>query len=175
MRVDDSSTDKVVSLDLVPAFVDTSCAALPELLESSPAVNGGDPAGAPDPDGSIPDQGALPVTLDDTDGDGSFDVDDCAPDDPTVGDTVAEVYGDRIDNDCDPTTLDDDEDGDGLLRGLDCDDADPTPCPLVSAYFGGRAAWGCVTGPPFTAAAPRLHWSAPLALLIWRRRRRQGC
>ena len=175
VRVDDSSTDKVVSLDLVPAFVDTSCAALPELLETSPAVNGGDPDGARDPDGSIADQGALPVTLNDTDGDGSFDVDDCAPDDPTVGDTVAEVYGDRIDNDCDPTTLDDDEDGDGLLRGLDCDDADPTPCPLVSAYFGGRAAWGCVTAPPFTAAAPRLHWSAPLALLIWRRRRRQGC
>jgi hypothetical protein len=181
VRVDERSTDKVETLGLVSAFVDTSCAALPELLESSPAVNGGDPAGAPDPDGSIPDQGALPLTLDDTDGDGSYDVDDCAPDDPTVGDSLEEIYGDGIDNDCDPTTIDDDQDSDGLSRGLDCDDADPTPCPLVSEYFGGRAAWGCATTPssaPTPASAPTapgLRWFAPLALMIWRRRRRQGC
>ena len=170
VRLDETSTDEAAPMGFVAAFVEGSCAALPELLETSPAVNGGDPAGARDPDGSIADQGALPVTLDDTDSDGSYDIDDCAPDDPTIGDTLDEVYGDGIDNDCDAGTIDDDQDKDGLLRGLDCDDADPAPCPLVSEYFGGRAACGCA----FTAPAPQLHWLAPLALVIWRRRRRQG-
>ena len=171
VRIDDTSTDEVSTLGLVAGFVDTSCAALPELLETSPAVNGGDPEGAPDPDGSIPDQGALPITLVDSDGDGSFDVDDCAPEDPAIGDTVEEIYGDGIDNDCDPTTIDDDEDGDGLVRGVDCDDADATPCPLVSEFFGGRAACGCAAAS--AADAPRLLWLVPFLGMIWRRRRRQ--
>lgn len=169
VRVDDSSTDEVAELGLVPAFNESSCFASPELLEESPAVNGGDPAGERDPDGSIADQGALPVTLTDTDQDGSFDVDDCAPTDPTIGDTLPEIYGDGIDNDCDPETQDDDQDGDGLLRGVDCDDADPSPCPPVSRYSGGCAGWGCAATP----GAPALLWLAPLALLIGRRRRRQ--
>jgi MYXO-CTERM domain-containing protein len=173
VRIDDTSTDDVAPLDLVPAFKETSCAALPELLESSPAVNGGDPTGTPDPDGSIPDQGALPITLDDTDGDGSFDVDDCAPDDPTIGDTLDEVYGDGLDNDCDPSTIDDDEDGDGLSRDVDCDDADPTLCPPVTQFFGGRAACGCAAATA-TPGAPWPLWLAPLAGIILRRRRRQA-
>lgn len=175
VRVHESSTDKVKSLDLVPAFTEISCATLPELLESSPAVNGGDPEGARDPDGSIADQGALPTTLEDSDDDGSFDVDDCAPDDPTLGDTLDEIYGDGLDNDCDPGTLDDDQDGDGLLRGTDCDDTDPTPCPLVNEYSGGRAACDCASAPGAMPAAPRRLWLAPLLLALWRRRRRQGC
>ncbi|MCK6524236.1 hypothetical protein L6R49_22755 [Myxococcota bacterium] len=170
VRIDETSTDEVEALGLVTTFSEGSCAAPPELLEGSPAVNGGDPAGERDPDGSIADQGALPTTLSDSDGDGSYDVDDCAPLDPTIGDTVAELYGDGLDNDCDPSTRDDDEDGDGLLRDVDCDDTDPSPCPPTWVYAGGRAGWGCAAVPD---AAPPVGILA-LTLLIRRRRHGRG-
>jgi hypothetical protein len=60
----------------------------------------------------------------DAEGDGVDDIDDCAPDDPTIAPGFDEIAYDGLDNDCDPLTLDDDLDGDGFALADDCDDDD---------------------------------------------------
>ena len=59
---------------------------------------------------------------------------DCDDDDPDVHPGASEVAFDEVDNDCDPTTLDDDPDGDGATTG-DCAPYDATVHP------GAREVW----------------------------------
>jgi len=49
---------------------------------------------------------------------------DCDDDNDIVGPHMDEVEYDGVDNDCDPTTLDDDLDQDGYNEAFDCDDRD---------------------------------------------------
>lgn len=61
----------------------------------------------------------------DLDGDGYAEDDgDCDDTDPTVGPGAGETYYDGVDNDCDPTTVDDDQDADGAVVTDDCNDYD---------------------------------------------------
>ncbi len=64
-------------------------------------------------------------------------VDDCDDADPTVYAAGVERVGDGIDNDCDPTTLDDDADGDGVGASDDCDDEDPSILPGATELCDG--------------------------------------
>ena len=64
--------------------------------------------------------------LDCTDPGESSNADDCDDSDPEISPLAQEIPYDEIDQDCDPTTLDDDLDGDGYgVSDGDCDDADP--------------------------------------------------
>lgn len=64
--------------------------------------------------------------LPDQDGDG-FDIsEDCDDTDPQVNPGQTEVTYNGIDDDCDPSTLDDDLDLDGFVLAVDCDDTDPS-------------------------------------------------
>ena len=95
----------------------------------SALIDAGDP-GYLDPDGGPSDIGAFGgpdpyVIVVDDDGDG-FDVRlDCDDGDPSISPAAAELICDGLDNDCDPSTLDDpDADGDGYLACQgDCDDS----------------------------------------------------
>lgn len=70
------------------------------------------------------------VPLTDLDGDGIEAPVDCDDRDPNVRPGLAEVVGDGLDNDCDPSSLDDDLDGDAFgRRDGDCDDRDPMRFP----------------------------------------------
>ncbi|MBN2801334.1 MAG: right-handed parallel beta-helix repeat-containing protein, partial [Deltaproteobacteria bacterium] len=64
-----------------------------------------------------------------TDGDldGAYPAYDCDDSDAQVSPDDAEVIGDGLDNDCDPSTsdTDPDADGDGFPASADCDDANP--------------------------------------------------
>ena len=56
----------------------------------------------------------------------SSNADDCDDSNPDISPEAQEIPYDEIDQDCDPTTLDDDLDGDGYgVSDGDCDDADP--------------------------------------------------
>ncbi len=75
---------------------------------------------------------------DDRDGDGSCNVDDCAPADGAVYPGAEDPFGDGVDGDCDGTDgVDADGDGypredetyDGLYDDWDCDDLDPAVYP----------------------------------------------
>jgi hypothetical protein len=70
-------------------------------------------------------------TLDvvDADGDGVSPPEDCDDTDAGVSPEAAEVVYDGVDNDCDPTTVDDDLDGDGYPLAADCDDTDAEVIP----------------------------------------------
>lgn len=71
-----------------------------------------------------------PAPWTDLDGDGFEAPVDCDDRSPDVRPGIAEVMGDGLDNDCDPSTPDDDLDGDGFgRRAGDCDDRDPTRFP----------------------------------------------
>jgi Putative metal-binding motif len=61
----------------------------------------------------------------DNDCDGFTAATDCDDEDPNVNPGQTETLYDDIDNDCDPTTLDDDLDGDGYGEEDDCDDENP--------------------------------------------------
>ncbi len=69
--------------------------------------------------------------LQDFDGDGSLDADDCEPADASIHPSADDPYGDGIDQDCDGADLTDvDGDGvDGGPYGTDCDDNDPDRYP----------------------------------------------
>ena len=70
----------------------------------------------------------------DHDGDGLPAAQDCDDEDPALG--GPELPYDGLDNDCDPSTLDDDLDGDGWPLIEDCDDTDPTLGGTEVAYDG---------------------------------------
>lgn len=57
----------------------------------------------------------------DNDGDGWFSLSDCNDAVATINPGMLEIPGDYVDNDCDPSTLDEDEDQDGVLPPLDCE------------------------------------------------------
>ena len=53
-------------------------------------------------------------------------------------DCTTEIPYDGIDNDCDPTTLDDDLDGDGVMLADDCNDGDAAVHPgAVEIWYDG--------------------------------------
>ena len=66
----------------------------------------------------------------DADGDGLDPCEgDCDDGNPDVGPESEEIPFNGIDDDCDPSTLDDDGDGDGWPVSEDCDDTDPMVSP----------------------------------------------
>jgi hypothetical protein len=67
--------------------------------------------------------------MDDFDGDGSPDGEDCDDDDPEVSTLLDEIPYDGLNNDCDGDTPDDDLDGDGYTHWMECDDSDPDVSP----------------------------------------------
>lgn len=61
----------------------------------------------------------------DPDGDGYFGEEDCDETNPNVNRGASEKTYNGLDDDCDPTTLDDDLDQDGYKKAVDCNDFDP--------------------------------------------------
>ena len=61
----------------------------------------------------------------DSDNDGYFAHEDCDDDNSLVNPDMVEIPFNLIDDDCDPTTLDNDEDMDGYPIDEDCDDTNP--------------------------------------------------
>jgi len=73
----------------------------------------------------------------DTDGDGSEDLDDCAPEDATIYPGAEETYYDGIDQDCRGDD-DYDMDGDGYPVDEDCDDDDDDSYPgAIDLWYDG--------------------------------------
>jgi len=110
----------------------------------------------PGPDACTPGRaGGLCPTVD-RDGDGyAPDDGDCDDTDPTIGPGVVEVPYDGLDNDCDPTTLDDDLDEDGYGIATDCNDLDDTTFPGATVdatsgecmYDGDGDGYGSISPP----------------------------
>ncbi len=66
------------------------------------------------------------IVLQDFDGDGSLDADDCQPSDPLIHPGAEDEYGDGIDQNCDGVDGNAvDLDGDGYTNAVDCDDDNP--------------------------------------------------
>jgi predicted outer membrane repeat protein len=72
---------------------------------------------------------------DDQDGDGDPVATDCDDADASRASFYAEIFGNGIDDDCDPLTADDDQDGDGDPAATDCDDTDPTRSTLLAEIY----------------------------------------
>jgi hypothetical protein len=74
---------------------------------------------------------------------------DCDDLDPSVNPGVAEALCDGVDNDCQPSTLDDpDGDADGVGACSDCDDADPSTHPGAVEILCDGADNDCDPGTP---------------------------
>jgi len=106
----------------------------------SPLIDGGDPT-ILDADGSPSDIGAFGgdsanegIDGDDNDGDGVAEPADCNDDDPSIAPGLPEVFCNGVDDDCNPSTVDDaDADADGVsVCSGDCDDANPLVSPLAT-------------------------------------------
>ena len=142
-----------------------SCADLPLLRSTSPAVGAGFKETDSDlaiynellsyngvPYYALDDIGAQPVELVDRDGDGFAEDEDCADLVPEVNPSAEELPGNGLDDDCDPSTSD-------ALPEEEDDE------PLLFEYSGGRS--GCATAPrPLSALALALALA-----LAWRRNR----
>ena len=61
----------------------------------------------------------------DEDGDGFYDFEDCDDTNPAINSAQIEIPFNGLDDDCDPTTLDNDQDLDGFIFDEDCDDTNP--------------------------------------------------
>ena len=59
----------------------------------------------------------------DEDGDGFATLLDCNDNDPGINPGIKEIYYNGIDEDCNPSTVDNDKDGDGYPHPEDCDDS----------------------------------------------------
>jgi len=83
------------------------------------------------------DSGGSGATVTDADGDGYSAADDCDDEDFAINPGAQEKPYDGLDNDCDPSTVDDDLDGDGFDAAQDCDDDDPAINPQASEICNG--------------------------------------
>jgi hypothetical protein len=84
-------------------------------------------------------------TVTDTDGDGSGDVQDCAPEDPAIYPGAADTPGDGVDQNCDGVDGTD-ADGDGFAgdaEPLDCDDSNRFASPAGIESCGNGADDDC--------------------------------
>lgn len=59
----------------------------------------------------------------DADGDGFLELVDCDDDNPQIHPNMTEIYYNGIDDDCNPSTVDNDKDNDGYPHPEDCDDS----------------------------------------------------
>ena len=121
--------NNIISVD--PLFINENL-----LIPSSdsPCLSAGDLNGLLDHDilekprplpiGSNPDLGAYEVDniITDADNDGFNSLEDCDDNNAEVNPDQEEVVYNGLDDDCDPTTLDDDLDQDGFSLEFDCDD-----------------------------------------------------
>lgn len=144
-----ASIEGAASLSAAPVFEahdpagDCSGDLLAPSLDS-PLVDAGDP-GLFDRDGTRADIGAtggpegFELLGGDRDLDGTPDIVDCGPEDPTRHPGATETPYDGVDQDCDGVDLDD-VDGDGVVGseagGPDCDDADPAVRPEAEEDLG---------------------------------------
>ena len=92
--------------------------------------------------------------LDDADGDGFFEPDDCDDNDPSINSLAMEIWYDGVDQNCDEAS-DYDADGDGSLSdsygGTDCDDNDSSISPNALEVWYDGVDQDCDSGSDYDA------------------------
>ncbi len=86
---------------------------------------------------------ASTIIVQDEDGDGYSTLEDCNDGNPNINPDQIEIVYNGLDDDCDPSTLDDDLDSDGFGFFDDCNDNDPTINPLAVEICGDNIDQNC--------------------------------